>query len=616
MLILGLNAYHGDSAACLLHDGKLVAAAEEERFRRVKHWAGLPTQAIDYCLSEVGAKLGDLDHIGINRQPGVNNLRRLGFLLSHRPDPRLVLAKLRNIGKAATVEAALRNAYPDQPLRAQVHQVEHHLAHLASAFHAGPFDEAVCLSVDGFGDFASAAWGLGRGRDIRIDGRVYFPHSLGIFYSAITQFIGFPHFGDEYKVMGLAPYGESKFLREMRDIVLVQSDGTFRLNLRYFRHHTENVSYTWNDCSPEVGTIYRTPEMEQLLGPSRKNGEPLEQRHKDLARSAQAMYEEAFFALLNALHAKYKCDHLALSGGCAMNSVANGKVYLHSPFKKMYLPAAAGDAGGAIGSAFAIWHSLEGRVPRVPTSTPHSGVPNGHSHSLTRNADRVCLMDAYSGPQFTDEEIRALVETRFGEQATEMRNVTLPDEPRSSRPEEAHSIPGEGSQSLLTSAATVHQREGEQFSITHYGDFSALALETARSISEGKVVGWFQGRMEWGPRALGNRSILGDPRRADMKDILNLKIKRRESFRPFAPSILREHVAEWFEQDDDVPFMMEVFQIRAAKRAQVPAVTHVDGSGRLQTVHRETNPRYHQLISTVNELTGVPLLLNPSYNES
>ncbi len=590
MLILGLNAYHGDSAACLLRDGKLIAAAEEERFRRIKHWAGLPTQAIDYCLQEAGAALGDIDHITVNRKPSVNNLRRLGFLLSHRPDPRLVIAKLRNIGKAATVESALAKAYPRQKIRARVHQVEHHLAHLASAFHVGPFDEAVCLSVDGFGDFASAAWGMGRGREIRIDGRVYFPHSLGIFYSAITQFIGFPHFGDEYKVMGLAPYGEPKFLREMREIVRVQSDGTFRLNLRCFRHHTENVSYSWNDCSPEVGTLCRAAELEQLLGPSRKNGEPLEQRHKDLARSAQAMYEEAFFALLNSLHAKYKCDHLALSGGCAMNSVANGKVYLRSPFKKMYLPAAAGDAGGAIGSAFAVWHSLrEGERPRETHSTPASG-RNGHSHSLARNADRVCLMDAYSGPQFSETEIENLLRARH---LLEGQAPRVPDR-------------------VLTQPVISNS----ELTVTHFPNFAALALETARSISEGKVVGWFQGRMEWGPRALGNRSILGDPRRADMKEILNLKIKRRESFRPFAPSILREHVAEWFEQDDDVPFMMEVFQVRNEKRAQIPAVTHADGSGRLQTVHRETNPRYHELISAFCSLTSVPLVLNTSFNEN
>jgi carbamoyltransferase len=370
--------------------------------------------------------------------------------------------------------------------------------------------------------------GHGEGNDIQIDGRVYFPHSLGIFYTVITQFIGFPYYGDEYKVMGLAPYGEPKYLKEMRELVQVQTDGTFKLNLQYFRHHSDDVHYTWDNCCPEVGTLYRKEPMEALFGPQREKGAALEQKHRDLARSAQAMYEEAFFAMLQSLHAKYKCDDLALSGGCAMNSVANGKVYLNSPFKRMYLPASAGDAGGAIGSAFVVSRQLNGE--NLSWTTPTS--------------------------------------------------VRRPPTPRSRRC---------STHAPLTSQA-------ENCTVRRYDDEGELCQATATAITEGKVIGWFQGRMEWGPRALGNRSILGDPRRADMKDILNLKIKRRESFRPFAPSILREHVSEWFEQDDDVPFMMEVFQVRQEKRAQIPATTHVDGSGRLQTVHKETNPRYHRLI--------------------
>ncbi|NDB77490.1 MAG: carbamoyltransferase, partial [Verrucomicrobia bacterium] len=352
-----------------------------------------------------------------------------------------------------------------------------------------------------------------------------------------------------YKVMGLAPYGEPKYIAQMRQLVRVQSNGTFRLGLDYFRHHRENVHYTWDNCAPEIGAVF-SPELEQLLGPARQKGEPLEQRHKDLARSAQAMYEEAFFALLQALHAKYQCPNLALAGGCAMNSVANGKVYLQSPFRRMYLPAAAGDAGGAIGSAFVVANQL-GEVK----TRPH-------------------MSHGYWGPGATDAEIKALLESRAADIAAEKCTV------------EKHS------------------------------DEAELCRRTAQAITEGKVIGWFQGRMEWGPRALGNRSILGDPRRADMKDILNLKIKRRESFRPFAPSVLREHVVEWFEQEDDVPFMMEVFQVRPEKRAQIPATTHVDGSGRLQTVHRETNPRYHRLIECYRALTGVPMVLNTSFNEN
>ena len=548
MIVLGLNAYHGDSAAALVIDGKLVAAAEEERFRRIKHWSGLPTEAMKWCLADAGLKLSDVDHLAINRNPKVNNLRRALYVLRKRPSLGLILKRLGNIKRAGSFEDEVQAAFPGQSLKAQVHRVEHHLAHLASAFLVSDFDEAVCLSVDGFGDFASSAWGMGKGSDIQIDGRVYFPHSLGIFYTVITQFIGFPHYGDEYKVMGLAPYGEPKYLKEMRQLVQVLPDGTFRLNLDYFRHHSDDVHYTWDSCCPEVGTLYRKEPMEALFGPQREKGAALEQKHRDLARSAQAMYEEAFFAMLQSLHAKYKCDDLALSGGCAMNSVANGKVYLNSPFKRMYLPASAGDAGGAIGSAFVV--------------------------SRQFHREKYVMDHAYVGPRATDAEIEGLLDARAADLQAEGCTVRRIDD------------------------------EGE------------LCQATATAITEGKVIGWFQGRMEWGPRALGNRSILGDPRRADMKDILNLKIKRRESFRPFAPSIQREHVSEWFEQDDDVPFMMEVFQVREEKRAQIPATTHVDGSGRLQTVHKETNPRYHRLIESYRQITGVPIVLNTSFNEN
>jgi carbamoyltransferase len=457
-----------------------------------------------------------------------------------------MLQKVRNIRRVSSATEAIEEAYGIS-LRATVHQVEHHLAHLASAFLVSGFEEATCISIDGFGDFASTAIGFGRGNEIGIADRVYFPHSLGIFYSALSQFIGFPHYGDEYKVMGLAPYGEPRYLAQMREIVRIQPDGTFRLNLRYFRHHTDNVSYSWNNCAPEVGVLY-TDKLARLFGRPRTKDEPLEQKHKDLARSVQAMYEEAFFALLNAAHKRWPSANLALAGGCAMNSVANGKVYLRTPFQKMYLPAAAGDAGGAIGAAVFVNSKLE-----------------------IRNSK---LDHAYLGPEFSEEEIAQLIESR------------------------------------------KRQISGEGCRISQVRDDEELCARTAAAIAEGKVIGWFQGRMEWGPRALGNRSILGDPRRADMKDILNAKIKRRESFRPFAPSILREAVAEWFEQEDDVPFMMEVFQIKTEKRSLIPAVCHVDGSGRLQTVHRETNPLYHSLISVFRALTSIPLIVNTSFNEN
>jgi carbamoyltransferase len=568
--ILGLNAYHGDSAACLIVNGKLVAAAEEERFRRMKHWAGLPTEAINYCLREARLDLRDVDHIAVNRKPGVNNLRRLGFVVTRWPHPKLMWHKIKNIRSAASIKETLEVTYRVE-LKATVHHVEHHLAHLASAFLVSGFEEAACVSIDGFGDFASTAMGFGRGDQVDIDTRVYFPHSLGIFYSALTQFLGFPHYGDEYKVMGLAPYGEPNFLEPLRDVVRIQSDGSFRLNLKYFRHHTDNVSYTWNDCTPAVGLLYRSTLL-GLLGPARQPNEPLEQKHKDLARSVQVTYEKAFFALLHALHKKHPCDNLALAGGCAMNSVANGKVYRRTPFKQMYLPAAAGDAGGAIGAAAVVQAQLS--EVRSQRSDVREARAADHESPITNHQSLLPLKTAYLGPDATDQEIHALLDWRKNE---------------------------------LIFADCV---------LTFIGVEEDLIRRAAEAIADAKVVGWFQGRMEWGPRALGNRSILADPRRADMKDILNAKIKRRESFRPFAPSILREAVSDWFETDDDVPFMMEVFQIRAPKRSFIPAVTHVDGSGRLQTVHKQTNPRYYRLIEHFRELTGVPMVLNTSFNEN
>ena len=555
MLILGINAYHGDSSAAIIRDGKLVAAIEEERIRRIKHWAGVPTEAVKFCLKEAGIRFGDLEHIAINLNPRVNHLRRLLFVLRRRPELRLILERLKKLGKTAGIGEAIAKAFPGEKLKAQVHHIEHHLSHLASSYLCSPFKDAVNLSVDGFGDFASAAWGPGTDGELRIDGRVYFPHSLGIFYSALTQFIGFPHYGDEYKVMGLAPYGEPRYLEAMRKIVQIQSDGTFRLGLDCFRHHREKVPYTWDDGSPEVGTLF-APALEQLLGPARQKEEPLEQRHKDLARSIQAMYEEAFFALVNSLHKKYGGENITLSGGCAMNSVANGKVTHQSPFKHVYIQSAAGDAGGAIGAALVAARQL-------------------NQQSGSRSPDPRFHMDhAYYGPQFSEDEFKSLLDA------------------------EAGAIKNAGC------------------SIIEFNDTDNLCKATAQAISEGKVIGWFQGRLEWGPRALGNRSILGDPRRADMKDILNQKIKRRESFRPFAPSILREEVAAWFETEADVPFMMQVFQVRAEKRGIIPATTHADGSGRLQTVHRQTNPLYHQLISAFRDLTSVPMVLNTSFNEN
>jgi carbamoyltransferase len=552
--ILGLNAYHGDSSACLVSDGVLIAAAEEERFRRVKHWAGFPSAAIRYCLEEARVGLSDVSHLALNQDSRANIWQKLQFMVAKRPDLSLVLDRVKNKKARSDVRTQLATAFPGSKFEGEVHDVEHHQAHLASAFLVSPFPEAVVVSIDGFGDFASAAWGRGSGSRVETEERVYFPHSLGIFYEAMTQYLGFHHYGDEYKVMGLASYGKPAFLDAMRQIVRLQEDGSFRLNLEYFRHHREKVEYEWDNGEPRVGALF-SDALPQLLGPARADGEELTARHMDVAHSVQAMYEEAFFHLLNRLHNRYELPALALAGGCAMNSVANGKIYRNTPFKRVYLQSAAGDAGGAIGAAFHVWH----------------GAARG-----TRPADtRDFVMDhAYWGPAFSVETVREVLDKRRDDLAREGCHVTEIDTE------------------------------------------SELCRRTAAAIAAGGVIGWFQGRMEWGPRALGNRSILGDPRRADMKDILNRKIKRRESFRPFAPSILREAVTDWFEVDDEVPFMMQVYPIRVEKRPLIPAVTHVDGSGRLQTVRQESNPLYHRLIREFGELTGIPILLNTSFNEN
>ena len=552
MYILGLNVFHGDSSACLLKNGHLIAAAEEERFRRIKHWAGFPSEAISWCLSEAGIYLEDIDHIAINQDTYANLSSKILYTINKRPSLGMLLDRFRNKRERASMANYVSSAFPNSKFKGKIHAVEHHLAHLSSAFHTSPFDESVIVSVDGFGDFASSAWGVGRGIDINISDRIYFPHSLGIFYQALTQFIGFHNYGDEYKVMGLAPYGKPVYINQMREIVKLKSDGSFELNLDYFLHHREKIEYEWENGSPFVGTLFSS-NLEKLLGPARSQNEAISQRYKDIAYSIQAMYEEAFFHLLNKLYSNYHLKNIAIAGGCGMNSVANGKIGLNTSFKKIYIQASPGDAGGAIGAAFITWHKLNQKKINQ--------IVQFHDH-------------AYWGPSFDNNYIGLMLERK--KQIIEFKN----------------------------------------FIVTYVSDFDQIAKDVAVEIAEGKVIGWFQGRMEWGPRALGNRSIICDPRRLDMKDILNIKIKRRESFRPFAPSILKEEMTEWFEQNEDVPFMGQVYQIIKEKRCLIPAVTHVDGSGRLQTVCERTNPRFYALIKEFKNLTGVPILLNTSFNEN
>jgi carbamoyltransferase len=546
MIILGINAYHADSAACIVRDGALVAAAEEERFRRVKHWAGFPSLAIRYCLQEAKADLGDVSYVAVNRRGNANLWSKIAYVLASRPSPRMLLTRLRNRKQVANIPKDLETI-PGRRFGGTIAYIEHHFAHLASAFYASPFREAALISVDGFGDFASTAWGSGKDGSLSVDGRVLFPHSLGIFYQAMTQYLGFPHYGDEYKLMGLAAYGNSSCRHQVSNLMSLRDDGTFALNLKYFRHHREDIAYEWEGGAPVCGSLFSEALVDDL-GPSRSPDAPVSERHHNLAWATQAAYEEAFFHLLNSLRRRGDYTSIALAGGCAYNSVANGKISDRTHFKRCYLQPAAGDAGGAIGAAYAVWH--------------RDGARAGE------------MTHAFWGPSFTDSELGNLLVDRRAELET------------------------------------------QGCSVRHAADEKEVVEATARAIADGSVVGWFQGRMEWGPRALGNRSILGDPRRADMKNILNLKIKRRESFRPFAPSVLREVVSEWFDRDDDVPFMLQVFPVRPERRSQIPAVTHVDGTGRLQTVDRAANPRYHALIEAFYRLTGVPMVLNTSFNES
>lgn len=552
MIILGLNAYHGDSAACIIINGNLIAAAEEERFRRIKHWAGLPTEAIKYCLKEANVKIDEIDYIAINRNPKANLLKKAIFAFNRHPSLDLVKDRLKNATRIRDIKSVLSQKFevPEEKIKAKVHYIEHHIAHLGSAYFVSPFEKSAIVSVDGFGDFVGAMWGYGEGNKIEIKDRIFFPHSLGLFYLSLTQFLGFPKYGDEYKVMGLSSYGEPAYMDRMRKIVRVEQNGKFSLNLDYFIHHSEGATMTWEDCEPTLSPVY-SKEMEKALGPARHHREePITKHHEDIASSLQAMYEEAFFNLLNYVYGQTNFPVLCLAGGCAMNSVANGKIFDKTPFQEVYIQAAAGDAGGALGAAYYVWNQILG------------------------NKRDFVMETAYWGPQFSDAEIKAKIE--------ENRNE-------------------------LEKIGCIIKRINNEIE---------LCKITAKEIADGKVVGWFQGRMEWGPRALGNRSIVVDPRRSEMKDILNARIKRREPFRPFAPSILLEKTGEYFEKDYPDPFMIKVYPIRTEKRSIIPAVTHVDGSGRLQTVRKEDNPLYWQLIKEFENITGVPVVLNTSFNEN
>ncbi len=547
MIILGINAYHANSSAAIVVDGRLLAAVEEERLNRVKYAAGLPARAIQYCLDQAGAKLSEVDYIAVPRNPWARLGTKLRFAMRM---PRFALDRARVMRRFAGVKADLASAFemPVENIRAQFHRIEHHTAHLASAYFVSPFENSAVLSADGLGDFASCMWALGEGPKMHPLGEVRFPHSLGMYYTALTQYIGFWKFGDEYKVMGLAAYGEPEFLEEFRHIVYADGPLSFRLGLEYFTHQTQGADMSWREANrtPVLGRLF-SQYLEKRLGPARKEGEALEQRHRNIAASMQAALEEVLAAHWSALAKKTKQKSLCLAGGVAFNCLANGKIFDRSPFERVYVQPAAGDAGLSVGAAFAVNHQVLGRP-------------------------REFVMDhAAWGPEF-------------------------------SRPD------------IVQAIGTFHG-QGDDASITDV-DEKTLLETTAKHIANGKIVGWFQGRVEWGPRALGQRSILADPRRPEMKDILNRRIKHREIFRPFAPSILEEATGEFFEKTHPSPFMTFAYNVRPEKRNVIPAPTHVDGTARLQTVSRNTNPLYWKLLRAFGDQTGVPVLLNTSFNDN
>jgi carbamoyltransferase len=541
MVILGLNAYHGDAAAAILVDGELIAAVEEERLNRVKHSAGFPRLAARWCLDEVGIKPQELDHVAISRNPRANLPHKI-LRAARTPSTKFLRARLSNAARVHNVKAELATAVDvsETELRAEFHHVEHHQTHVASAFFVSPFEEAAILSIDGFGDFVSTMLAHGKGNSFSVLDRVLFPHSLGLFYMSVTQWLGFPKYGDEGKVMGLAPYGTPRYTDELQRLVDSDSD-LFSLDLDYFDHHRKGVDMTWDSETPTIGPVF-SDRLCEMLGPPRAPGSPLEDLHNDVAASLQVVFEGAYLRLLETLWQKTQVPNLCLAGGVALNAVANGLIRSRTPFDDFYIQPAAGDSGTAVGAAYHVWNGELGKP-------------------------RSFVMDhAYFGPQYSNDQIRTALD-----------------------------------EAGLTSRLL---------------DDDELVGFAADHIAAGEVVGWFQGRMEFGPRALGNRSIVADPRRHDMKDILNARIKHREAFRPFAPSVLAERAADWYEDGHESPFMIVVFNTREGRRELIPAVDHVDGTGRVQTVTKEANPRYYRLIEAFAERTDTPVVLNTSFNEN
>ena len=547
-VILGFNAFHADSAACLVVDGQLVGAVAEERLgERRKHSPAFPAQAIRRLLADAGLRLRDVTLVALARDPAANRAAKLSYVVRHPLKAAgAVVEHLSRNRRTQGILEQLAEVCGEDPaqVRFQTVGVEHHLAHIASAYYLSPFEGLTAgLSYDASGDFASLMAARCEGTRIQVLDRVTLPHSLGFFYTALCQFIGFDEFGEEYKVMGLAPYGEDRYGDLMRELVRLDEGHWYRLATDYFGMHEGGESGAVDATQRIVMGRFYTDRLSAALGAPRRRADPLTQREMDIARSTQVRFEEAAVHCLGRLHGLVPTARLAMAGGCALNGVANARIQRETPFTDHYLQAAASDDGTCLGAAYWVWHNVLGR------------------------SERFHMRHAFWGPGYGEERLRAVA-------------------------------------------------EASGFPLRVCADEGELVEVAAGLIAEGLVMGWYQGRSEWGPRALGNRSILANPALPTMKDTLNAKIKRREPFRPFAPSVLRELVPTYFEQTVDSPFMQHVVKIRPEWRERLPAVTHVDGTGRLQTVDPESNPLYYRLIDAFRRQTGVGVVLNTSFNEN
>ena len=548
MKILGINAFHADSSACILVNGDILCAIEEERLTRLKHWAGFPKLSIEACLFKANLKIEEIDYIAINRDPNAHIFEKVNFAIRKKPSLKNIINRVKSRKNDHDIVNLIHENFNIEKsiIEDKIHNVEHHIAHLASTFYTSKFENAIVLSIDGFGDFVSTMWGQAKNNKVDIKDYVSFPHSLGLFYQAITQYLGFYNYGDEYKVMGMAGYGVPRFEKEMNQIVYCTNDGKFELGLDFFLHQSEGVSMEFDTGYPNIGTLF-TKDLEQLLGPARSKDEEITQVHKDIAASVQLQYEKVLFHILNTLNEKFPNNNkLCLAGGCAQNSLANGKITTVSKFDEVWIQPAAGDAGGSLGAALVTHFEKNGSRPNY-------------------------MVNSSLGLSYSNEQISNII----------------------------------NADNRLNS-----------FKINYFQDNDQLEDETVKALLSGNVIGFFHGAFEWGPRALGNRSIIVDPRIKNMKDLLNKKIKKRESFRPFAPSVLDKEVKNWFKKNEQVPFMTHVFEIKNEKRKEIPAVTHIDGTGRLQSVSKESNPRYYNIIFKFFQKTDVPMILNTSFNEN